>query len=92
MLNEEMHAVVHGSVHGVGFRATAKQYADRMQLTGYVRNLPDGTVEICAQGEKKRLEELLALLQSAFGAEYIRYIDVSFHKIEKNYPHFQISR
>ena len=39
-----------GRVQGVGFRFTALNIANRYQLTGYVRNLPDGTVEMVAQG------------------------------------------
>lgn len=42
--------VVHGSVQGVGFRFAAREAAAECSVTGWVRNLPDGTVEIVAQG------------------------------------------
>ena len=92
MLKEELRAYVHGTVHGVGFRATAKRHADQLHLSGYVRNVPNGTVEICAQGDRKELELFLALLQQEFSADYIRHIDSAYHTIETPYPDFKILR
>ena len=48
----EMHAQFTGRVQGVGFRYTAKEYAERLGLVGMVRNLSDGSVELIAQGKK----------------------------------------
>lgn len=50
--------VVRGVVQGVFFRATTQQAAQRLGLTGWVRNLPDGSVELVAHGEEPRLAEL----------------------------------
>lgn len=90
MLKKEFHAIVYGRVHAVGFRATTKQYADQLHLTGFVRNLPNGTVEICAQGEKKNFETLLTLLHQVFGPAHIRQIDVTFQTIKTSYTDFKI--
>ena len=49
-------AIFKGEVQGVGFRATAKLHADKLGLTGFVRNLPNGSVELCAQGPEKEIE------------------------------------
>ena len=48
-----------GHVQGVGFRYTAQTLARNHPVTGYVRNLPDGTVEMVAEGEEKDLDALL---------------------------------
>ena len=48
--------VFQGRVQGVGFRATARQIADRYPLTGWVRNDPDGTVVVEAQGAPAEIE------------------------------------
>jgi acylphosphatase len=88
----ELHAIVHGNVHGIGFRATAKHYADQLQIFGYVRNCPEGTVEICAQGDRKTLEQLLQKLHEEFGSGYIQRIETSYHAIETAYPDFRILR
>ena len=54
--------LVRGRVQGVGFRWFAMREATRLRLTGYVRNLPDGTVEVCAQGRPAALDGLAAAL------------------------------
>jgi acylphosphatase len=47
---------VHGSVQGVGFRYFAAQQAQQLGIAGYARNLPDGTVEVEAEGTLSALE------------------------------------
>ncbi len=54
-----MHARVHGVVQGVGFRHFAKKLADSFGVFGYVRNIPDGTVEIVAEGRREVLKAFL---------------------------------
>lgn len=50
------HFLVYGNVQGVGFRAATEQQANNLQLKGWVRNLPDGRVEILAQGDDSALQ------------------------------------
>lgn len=47
---KRLRAVVRGRVQGVGYRATTVHEARRLALAGWVRNLPDGTVEVLAEG------------------------------------------
>lgn len=63
-----------GSVQGVGFRWTAKRLADRIGLSGWVRNNPDGSVTLVARGGEADMDELVAGLDSAFGP-YIRKME-----------------
>lgn len=58
----ELKAVIKGRVQGVSFRATVAAAARRLGLTGYAKNLSDGTVEVVAIGNKERLEQLLGLI------------------------------
>jgi acylphosphatase len=88
----ELLAIVKGNVQGVGFRAVTKSYADQLKLTGYVKNLADGTVEICAQGEKVQLEELLSRLNQEFSPRCIEKIGDDFHPAVKIYSDFKIIR
>ena len=52
-----------GNVQGVGFRYTAQHLARGHPVSGYVRNLPDGRVEMVAEGEEINLDALLGALQ-----------------------------
>jgi acylphosphatase len=55
-------AIVCGRVQGVYFRAFVTRLAIELALTGYVRNLPDGSVQVYAEGDRQQLEELLSNL------------------------------
>jgi acylphosphatase len=58
-----LRAVVGGRVQGVGFRYSVVDRADRLDLTGWVRNRRDGTVEVFAQGPGPALDELRRFLE-----------------------------
>jgi len=54
----QVRLLVHGKVQGVFFRVTVRKWALELGLTGYVKNQPDGSVGIIAQGSASALEEL----------------------------------
>lgn len=58
------HIVFYGRVQGVGFRYYAVNKANQLGLTGWVKNLPDGTVEMEVQGEEPLIDQLIIFLQS----------------------------
>lgn len=60
------HVVFHGRVQGVGFRLTATQIARRFAVEGYVKNMPDRTVEMVVRCEPATLEEFLAAVEEVF--------------------------
>ncbi len=53
---------MHGRVQGVGFRDFVQREARRLKLNGYVRNLPDGSVLVCAMGPETSMSALEAAL------------------------------
>ena len=53
-----IHALVSGRVQGVGYRAFVRMTATQLGIVGWIKNLPDGRVELIAQGNKEGLEEL----------------------------------
>lgn len=57
-----------GRVQGVGFRATTVDAARGLAVTGYVRNLADGRVELVAEGKTDALDELERRVKAALGA------------------------
>jgi len=59
------HIIFTGRVQGVGFRFTAHRIARRHGLTGFVRNLSDGSVEMLAQGDPAGIEACMAEIEAA---------------------------
>ena len=57
-MNIRGHFIVTGIVQGVFFRASTREEAQKLELTGWVRNCQDGTVEVLAEGEKDDVREL----------------------------------
>jgi len=60
---ERLTVWVIGRVQGVGFRYFTRRQATRLALTGWVRNEPDGSVKVVAEGPREDLEYLLKALQ-----------------------------
>ena len=86
-----VHAVVHGRVQGVFFRAFVSGEAARLGLTGYVRNLPDGqAVEVRAEGERKRLEELVDRLRVGPAAARVDKVVTDWSEYTGSYSRFSI--
>ncbi len=71
------HAVVRGVVQGVGFRWYAKERARELGLAGWVQNLPDGGVEVWAEGAAKAVEEFLGWLRHGPPAARVESVDLS---------------
>lgn len=82
--------VFRGNVQGVGFRFTAHRYARRHQLTGYVKNLPDGTVEMLAQGPEQSIQDCIDDLKNYF-AGGIRSLDTQDLPPNPKYQDFKIT-
>jgi len=59
---KQLRATVTGKVQGVYFRAHTQRQAEQLGLSGYALNLPDGGVEVIAEGDQAALETLLAWL------------------------------
>lgn len=66
MTSREFH--FSGSVQGVGFRWTVKTIAESIGVTGWVRNNPDGSVDMFARGDEADLKDLLEQINARFGA------------------------
>jgi acylphosphatase len=79
-----------GQVQGVGFRYVTLDAARSFEVTGYVRNLPDGRVELVAEGEPAALSGLLEAVKSEM-VRYIRNVDVSESPARGEYSTFSIA-
>ena len=70
------HIIVHGRVQGVWFRAGTKEKAEELGLLGWVKNRPEGTVEIHAEGEKQQLEKFIAWCRKGTSAADVTSLDI----------------
>jgi acylphosphatase len=82
-----LHVRVTGRVQGVGFRWFVRVSGRRLQLSGWVKNLPDGSVEVAAGGSEDRLSELSRLLQRGpDGADVTGVVDLGASVGELEFP------
>jgi len=90
MADVAKHVIFSGRVQGVGFRFTARRIAARYELAGFVRNLPNGTVEMLVQGSIEDVANCLRDIDEAF-AGYIR--DTQTENVPPNprYSTFEIT-
>ena len=84
------HIFYSGRVQGVGFRFTVQRYALDLDLRGWVKNLPDGRVEILAEGDRQKIEQLCQRIEKYF-QEYIKDKNIDFVPAQKNYQDFGIA-
>jgi len=55
----QAHLIIRGFVQGIGYRKWARHEAQKLGITGWVRNLPDSSVEVLLQGTKEKLDEMI---------------------------------
>lgn len=85
-----MHFVISGEVQGVGFRSAVKNSAQQYGIRGYVRNLDDGRVEICAQGAADAIESFFKAVSLRPGLGSINRVDKKKREIKERYATFEI--
>ena len=84
------HVIVHGLVQGVWFRASTKDEADRLGVTGWVSNLPDGSVEAVFEGEKKKVEEFVGWCHRGPPGAKVSNVDIAWESFKGEFVHFAI--
>ena len=81
-MKKTMHCFVSGRVQGVCFRMATREQAMLQGITGWVRNLPDGRVEVMASGDDWQLQQLKEWLKN--GPEMARIMDLNISMVEHN--------
>jgi len=82
-----LHVQIKGRVQGVGFRWFVRVSGRRLQLSGWVKNRPDGSVEVAASGSEDRLYELRKLLKRGpDGADVVEVVDLEDVSNELDFP------
>ena len=88
-----IHVTIKGRVQGVGYRNWAYSQAKLLKLTGWVKNLPQGDVEIAAEGPEGALQSFLTFLKTGPSLAKVTSVDARWSSAQKSqYPDFQIKR
>jgi acylphosphatase len=86
-----LHAVIHGMVQGVNFRTFVLRNAKALGITGYVRNISrDHTVEVIAEGEREKLEQLVGQLEVGPRFASVKRVEVDWSEYSGTYRNFRI--
>ena len=84
------HVIVSGSVQGVGYRYFVSRLARKWELTGWVKNLGTGEVEIDVQGPRGLIESLIQQLWTGNAWATVRNVEVRWDKYSGKYDGFDI--
>jgi acylphosphatase len=85
-----LHAVIRGDVQGVGFRYFVIDRARPLGLRGWVRNRPDGAVELMVEGERAQLESLLGAARHGPRGASVTDVEVDWSAAEGNLGPFEL--
>ena len=78
-----------GRVQGVGFRYTAEAAALGLRIVGWVRNLPDGRVEVVCEGPEARLQKFLEAVRTGPMSRYIQRVQTTWEEATREFRDFQ---
>ena len=84
------HIVVKGRVQGIFFRSNTKRIAAELELKGYVKNLPDGNVEVVAEGNEKTLNKLIEFCKAGPSLAKVEDVHIKFEKPKKEFDDFEV--
>ncbi|MBA7520036.1 Acylphosphatase [subsurface metagenome] len=87
---QRVEIVITGIVQGVCFRAETRDFAYTIGVGGTVRNLPNGSVEIIAEGDKENLEKLIKYARKGPSSAQVYNTSVKWEKPKKDFSQFSI--
>ena len=90
MENKRVHLLIYGRVQGVFFRALAQQKAQELELTGWVRNNSDGSVEVLAEGEGGRIEKMVEWCRVGTSQAVVKNVSVDWEQPSGEFQEFRI--
>jgi len=88
---KRLHLKIYGRVQGVYFRSSAQDKARELGLSGWAKNMPDGTVEIVAEGEEVQLQEYLEWCKKGPSAARVEKIEETWEETSGQLKGFSIN-
>ena len=87
---QRLHAWLDGHVQGVGFRYFVRERAGTLPITGWVRNLHDGRVELIAEGTRQDLEKMLSAVRKGPRGSYVTDVRVDWGIASGEFDSFRV--
>ncbi|MEM1575609.1 MAG: acylphosphatase [Nitrososphaerota archaeon] len=84
------HVFISGLVQGVFFRWNTKKMADKLQLSGWVRNLPDGRVEAIFEGDKESIEKMIEWCKKGPPEAIVEKVEIIWEEFKGEFKGFKI--
>ncbi len=88
--NLRAHVIIQGLVQGVFFRASTKEKAVQLGVGGWVRNLTGGDVEALFEGEKKKVEEIVAWCYKGPAGARVMKVDLDWEPYKGEFRYFDV--
>ena len=89
-MKKQVHLIISGVVQGVFFRASVSQVARLLKLTGFVRNLSNGNVEVVAAGEEGLINRMIDWCRKGPPGAQVEHVEVNWKEAAQVFEHFQI--
>ena len=87
---KRIHLIISGLVQGVGYRAWVIEQANRLGISGWVKNLPDGSVEVAAESGEKTLKQFITVCRKGPPEARVDQTDVQWEQITGGYDGFEV--
>ncbi len=87
-----VHVFIKGRVQGVFYRVWVRTQAERLGLTGWVRNLTDERVEVVFEGPKDKIEKIISKCKIGPSVAGVKQVDIKWEKATGEYTGFEIVR
>jgi acylphosphatase len=87
---QRLHAQVYGRVQGVSFRYYTTLTAEQLDVTGWVRNRPDGSVEVVAEGTRAQLDRLMTFLNTGPSGARVSEVQAEWLEASGEFSRFEV--
>jgi acylphosphatase len=85
-----VHLFIDGLVQGVFFRSTTRSVAKKYGIKGWVKNLPDGRVEVVAEGEEENIQKLIEFCKRGPPGAIVMDVQIIWEEYKGEFDDFEI--
>ncbi len=87
---KRIHLIISGMVQGVWFRHNTNIAANKLGLKGFVRNLPNGNVEVIAEGDENKIKQLIEFCKQGPEGAHVKNIKIEYQETKNEFRTFSV--